>query len=394
MRYIPKYAKLRQSLRSLGIQGAIVLSPENFFYVTGLSGHQLTVSRTPGFSLAVVSADETTPVHITTMDFEEPSFMMNASAPYVIQKYHTWVGAARKESMLGQEVQQREPMRSSLQVLEQFLNEMDIENKVIGIEMAYVPMSYAKQLQELFPEVEWRDISGLFVELRSVKDEDEIAIFRTLCKVADDAFYEVSQIARAGVTERELVQCFRTHVIQSGLAAPSAWSMFSAGSNAARLTLPGEKAALPGEVIKFDAGVNAEFQFYTTDTSRTWVLPGASKELLDLKDKLYEAQRAMIAFAKPGVTFAELFSKGYNIVQQKYPNYLRGHLGHSISLGPATAEDPYISIQNQRKLVAGMILAIEVPCYMTDYNGFNIEDMVLISDTGTEVLTPKTPHYL
>ena len=176
MRYIPKYAKLRQSLRSLGIQGAIVLSPENFFYVTGLSGHQLTVSRTPGFSLAVVSADETTPVHITTMDFEEPSFMMNASAPYVIQKYHTWVGATRKEIMLGQEVQQREPMRSSLQVLQQFLNEMDIENKVIGIEMAYVPMSYAKQLQELFPEVEWRDISGLFVELHNIKDKDEITI--------------------------------------------------------------------------------------------------------------------------------------------------------------------------------------------------------------------------
>ena len=78
----------------------------------------------------------------------------------------------------------------------------------------------------------------------------------------------------------------------------------------------------------------------------------------------------------------------------KYPSYERGHVGHSISLGPQTAEAPIISDANETSLEAGMILAMEVPCYIKGFNGFNIEDMVLITENGCEVLTPKTPHYL
>ena len=63
-------------------------------------------------------------------------------------------------------------------------------------------------------------------------------------------------------------------------------------------------------------------------------------------------------------------------------------------MGPATAEAPYINATETRLLEPGMILAMEVPCYIDGINGFNIEDMVLITETGCEVLTPNTPHYL
>ena len=66
----------------------------------------------------------------------------------------------------------------------------------------------------------------------------------------------------------------------------------------------------------------------------------------------------------------------------------------SISMGPATAEAPYINAAETRPLEAGMVLAMEVPCYIDGVNGFNIEDMVLITENGCEVLTPCTPHYL
>ena len=65
-----------------------------------------------------------------------------------------------------------------------------------------------------------------------------------------------------------------------------------------------------------------------------------------------------------------------------------------VSMGPATAEAPYINPTTTRPLEAGMILAFEVPCYIGGVQGFNIEDMVLITETGCEVLTPNTPHYL
>ena len=394
MKFTPKHLKFRTELRNRGLDGALILSPENFFYLTGLSGHQLTVSRTPGFSLAVISADAQIPIHITTMDFEEPSFQINAPENYIIQKYDTWVGAGTKEELLGDKAAERGRRLSSLDVCKNFMQNLNLSNRKVGLELSFVPVSYYQQLVHAFPEVRFQDISDLLVELRSVKDADEIEIFKTLCLAADYAFFEVSKIARIGVSERELVECFRKHALASGVCVPSAWSMFSAGANSARLTLPTNKVTLSGEVIKFDAGVNAEFMFYTTDTSRTWVMEGADTEIYALKDRLYEAQRKMIAAAKPGLTFHELFSTGYEYVKEKFPKYVRGHMGHSISLGPATAEDPYISPNNLRKLVPGMILAVEAPFYISGYNGFNIEDMILITNSGAEILTPTTPHYL
>ena len=145
------------------------------------------------------------------------------------------------------------------------------------------------------------DISDLFVYARSVKQPDEIEMFRNLCRIADHGFTEVSKIAKIGVSERELAQCFREDVIKSGFCAPSSWSMFSTGPSSARLTLPGDGVVKDGDVVKFDAGVNAEFDFYTTDTSRAWIIGNGDPALLKLKDRLYEGQRRMIAAAKPGL---------------------------------------------------------------------------------------------
>lgn len=224
--------------------------------------------------------------------------------------------------------------------------------------------------------------------------DDEILMFRKLCAVADEGFYQVSQQVRPGVTEHEMAQVFRESVIASGFCTPSSWSMFSTGPASSRLSLPGRDIVRPDHVFKFDAGVNAEFDFYTTDTSRAWVMPEAETDLFRLKDRLYEAQRRMIESARPGMTFHDLFHTAYDYVKAKYPSYERGHVGHSISLGPQTAEAPIISDANETSLEAGMILAMEVPCYIKGFNGFNIEDMVLITENGCEVLTPKTPHYL
>lgn len=395
MRILPKEEKIKALLRERGIDGAIVSSPENFHYVTGFGGHQHTVSRAAGFSLAVMSAAADVPTHITTMDFELPTFLLKSGGRFVVSKYDTWVGVKQWEEIAGGRViPPPEKREGSLDVLESFIDALLLRDKKIGLEMDYLPLNYYKTLRERFPAAEFVDISPLFVLSRSVKEPDEIEIFRSLCSAADSAFLEVSKIARIGVSERELADCFRLNALKSGVCLPSSWSMFSVGANSARLTLPEDAVAKEGDVIKFDGGVNAEFNFYTTDTSRAWVLKGAKAELYRLKDRLFDAERKMLAAARPGLTFHELFMTGYEHVKARYPAYTRGHMGHSISMGPATAEEPYISPNNHRPLVPGMVLAVEAPCYIENLGGFNIEDMILITDTGCEVLTPLTPHYL
>lgn len=392
----PKEYRIKELLREKGLDGAIVSSPENFHYVTGFGGHQHTVSRQPGFTLAVMRADDKVPTHLTTMDFEAATFRIKAAGlNFVVDPYDTWVGLKTWDEIAhGAVVPDKTAMESSMDKLVQFMKACDLANKKVGIELDYLPVPYYKSLTEKFPEAEFVNISDLFVYARSVKQPDEIEMFRKLCRIADHGFTEVSKIAKIGVSERELVQCFREDVIKSGFCAPSSWSMFSTGPSSARLTLPGDGVVKDGDVVKFDAGVNAEFDFYTTDTSRAWIIGNGDPALLKLKDRLYEGQRRMIAAAKPGLPINELYHTAYDYVKEMFPCYRRGHQGHSISMGPATAETPYINASETRPLEAGMILAMEVPCYIDGVNGFNIEDMVLITEDGCEVLTPNTPHYL
>lgn len=392
----PKEYRIKELLREKGLDGAIVSSPENFHYVTGFGGHQHTVSRQPGFTLAVMRADDKVPTHLTTMDFEAATFRIKAAGlNFVVDPYDTWVGLKTWDEIAhGAVVPDKTAMESSMDKLVQFMKACDLANKKVGVELDYFPVPYYKSLTEKFPEAEFVDISDLFVYARSVKQPDEIEMFRNLCRIADHGFTEVSKIAKIGVSERELVQCFREDVIKSGFCAPSSWSMFSTGPSSARLTLPGDGVVKDGDVVKFDAGVNAEFDFYTTDTSRAWIIGNGDPALLKLKDRLYEGQRRMIAAAKPGLPINELYHTAYDYVKEMFPCYRRGHQGHSISMGPATAEAPYINASETRPLEAGMILAMEVPCYIDGVNGFNIEDMVLITEDGCEVLTPNTPHYL
>ena len=392
----PKEYRIKELLCEKGLDGAIVSSPENFHYVTGFGGHQHTVSRQPGFTLAVMRADDKVPTHLTTMDFEAATFRIKATGlNFVVDPYDTWVGLKTWDEIAhGAVVPDKTAMESSMDKLVQFMKACDLANKKVGVELDYLPVPYYKSLTEKFPEAEFVDISDLFVYARSVKQPDEIEMFRNLCRIADHGFTEVSKIAKIGVSERELVQCFREDVIKSGFCAPSSWSMFSTGPSSARLTLPGDGVVKDGDVVKFDAGVNAEFDFYTTDTSRAWIIGNGDPALLKLKDRLYEGQRRMIAAAKPGLPINELYHTAYDYVKEMFPCYRRGHQGHSISMGPATAEAPYINASETRPLEAGMILAMEVPCYIDGVNGFNIEDMVLITEDGCEVLTPNTPHYL
>ena len=392
----PKEYRIKELLRKKGLDGAIVSSPENFHYVTGFGGHQHTVSRQPGFTLAVMRADDKVPTHLTTMDFEAATFRIKAAGlNFVVDPYDTWVGLKTWDEIAhGAVVPDKTAMESSMDKLVQFMKACDLADKKVGVELDYLPVPYYKSLTEKFPEAEFVDISDLFVYARSVKQPDEIEMFRKLCRIADHGFTEVSKIAKIGVSERELVQCFREDVIKSGFCAPSSWSMFSTGPSSARLTLPGDGVVKDGDVVKFDAGVNAEFDFYTTDTSRAWIIGNGDPALLKLKDRLYEGQRRMIAAAKPGLPINELYHTAYDYVKEMFPCYRRGHQGHSISMGPATAEAPYINASETRPLEAGMILAMEVPCYIAGVNGFNIEDMVLITEDGCEVLTPNTPHYL
>ena len=189
-----------------------------------------------------------------------------------------------------------------------------------------------------------------------------------------------SKIAIEGVLESELFDYYCQQVMASGIAFPSGWSSFTAGANAGKLGRSQHYQVTSKDVIKFDGGVNGDTKFYTTDFSRSWLMSDVDPWLVNVKSTLMKAHEMMLEAIRPGLSFKELFHIGYDFTVKEFPFYQRGHLGHSISMGPQTAEFPFISSNQEGVLESGMILAVENPMYITGYNGFNIEDMILVTE--------------
>lgn len=391
----PKWRRIREGLKERGLDGALILSPENLHYATGYACHQHTVSRKPEMASVVIPTAEALEPLLICMDFEHPTVVEKVEG-IPTRAYDSWVGVREYEDIAERREagQEKKPFSSSMDVLVRSVRETGLASGKLGIEEDFVPLQYHALLKERLPEVSFVDISDMLIFARSVKTPEEIDMFRRLTEVADEALLEASRHVRPGATEKDVAQVFRRRAIESGICVPSAWSTFNTGPNSSMLRLPGDRTIQEGDLFKFDGGVNAEFDFYTTDTSRTWIVGSGDPALEELKNRLCAAQRKMIAAAVPGLPINELFSTGFEAVREKYPSYRRGHLGHSISLGPQTAEAPFIAPGETRPLEPGMILCIEVPCYVRGRGGFNIEDMVLITENGCEVLTWRTPHYL
>ncbi|MEG2788840.1 MAG: Xaa-Pro peptidase family protein [Romboutsia sp.] len=389
----PKTGKIKRLLREHNIDGAIVNSPENFTYITAYSSHQHTVSRQPHFAMVVLDNQEDTKTVAIGMDFETEAFEENMDC--IVKKYSTWVGGKTLEEVLAnEEVASTKKFVTSLELIVETIKEFDLTNKTIGLELDYLPYNYYQSLKEQLPEANFVNISNVFLEARAIKEEDEIEYFRELTRVADEALNYTSQFVKVGVSERELFDIYCNKVMESNICFPSGWSSFCAGENSGRLCRSTDRKIKNGDVVKFDGGVNGDTSFYTTDFSRSWIVGDSHETLVELKERLCEAQKIMIEAVKPGLTFDELFKIGFEHVKAKFKFYERGHLGHSISMGPQTADAPFISLSEKRPIEEGMIFCIETPCYISGFGGFNIEDMVLVTKDGCEVLTPLTPHWL
>jgi Xaa-Pro aminopeptidase len=154
--------------------------------------------------------------------------------------------------------------------------------------------------------------------------------------------------------------------------------------------------------VKFDGGVNAGYHYYTTDMARTYVMPTAETQRgadadyalkRRIKSVLFDALRRAEEVLGPGVKTRDVFYAGFEQVRESFGWYERGHIGHSMSIGPFTTEPPMLAPHDETVVEPGMLFAVELPCYIRGFAGFNLEDIVLVTDDGIEILT-DTPHWM
>lgn len=225
--------------------------------------------------------------------------------------------------------------------------------------------------------------------LRVHKYADEIAIIREAAAIADRALQAVKPLIRPGISEKALADHIEMAVRQTGGSKTSFDTVVVSGLRGALPHgRPTDKKLAVGELVTIDFG--AVFQHYCSDMTRTFALGSVSSELKTLYDTVLLAQQSARDAVRPGIRCQELDAVASDIISAAgFGEYFNHNLGHGLGLD--VHEAPALSPQNTQPLEPGMVITIEPGIYVPGLGGVRIEDDVLVTESGSEVLT-KSPR--
>lgn len=237
------------------------------------------------------------------------------------------------------------------------------------------------------PRARWHDIEQDTTALRQVKDPDEAAAIRRAAHVARAAVEAGWQAARPGVTERQVAAACRAvlerHLTESWFGVQVASGPRSADPHAETA----DRVLESGDICWIDLGSLADG--YCADITRSFIVgdaEAAPPEVRRALEVVRTAQSAAIAAISPGVTAAQVDAAARTaIAEAGLGAYFTHRTGHG--LGLEGHEAPYIVDGNEEPLLPGMVFTVEPGVYIPGKGGVRIEDDVLLTDRGVEVLT-------
>jgi Xaa-Pro aminopeptidase len=248
-----------------------------------------------------------------------------------------------------------------------------------------VTYGFYQGLSALFADYQLVAMSNFIEDLRMIKDETEIATIRRACQISDQAFIDVLDIIKPGQTTEMDVNHFLDHRMRQ-LGAEGASFEFIVASGY-RSAMPhgraSEKVIQTGETLTLDFG--CYYQHYVSDMTRTIHIGHVTDQEREIYDVVLRANKALIEQAKEGVTYREFDAIPREIINTAGygANFTHG-IGHGIGLD--IHEYPYFG-KSDEAIKAGMVLTDEPGIYLDDKYGVRIEDDLLITETGCEVLT-------
>lgn len=257
-----------------------------------------------------------------------------------------------------------------------------------GFEGAVSVSAYTAQREGLPHIREWRDIDPDVAAQRSVKSPVEQAAIRRAVRTNDRLFAEVLREVRPGDSERAIAAAVRQAAFRLG-DGEAFDAVVCVGANAAECHhVPGEDPLLPGMPLLLDAGV--KMGGYCSDLTRTRCCGHASPRLREVARIVRDANRRAIGRLRPGMTGAEVDALARDVIARAGYGEAFGHsLGHA--LGLEVHETPSFSPACRTVIRPGMVLTVEPGIYLPGELGVRIEDVVLITGDGCEVLS-CAPH--
>jgi Xaa-Pro aminopeptidase len=247
-----------------------------------------------------------------------------------------------------------------------------------------------EKLRQRYPQMELRDITPVIDEMRAIKTAAEIEVLRRNGRLSAEAVRQAMLTTRPGVYEYEIEAAAMSVVLKGGARGAAYAPIVGSGPNSCILHYDkNSRQVEPGDVVLMDFG--ADLDHLAMDISRTWP---ASGRFTDEQKEVYrtalEVQKACIEAYKPGATSKDVRDHVAAVLKAKGidPRGLQGGFGHGVGL--SVHDVPLGGV-----LKEGMVFAIEPGLYYPDKGfGVRIEDTVLITATGCEVLTSGVPKEI
>jgi Xaa-Pro aminopeptidase len=261
----------------------------------------------------------------------------------------------------------------------------------VGIEAEHLTVSARTRLsRHLASGCRLRQTQALVEQARMVKDRDEIECLRSAVSLGASLFDRALEIIRPGVTEAEVAAEMEYSARRAGAQAMSFPTIIASGRRSALPHAPATGAAIPEGFVVCDFGVI--LAGYCSDSTRTVHVGRPSAEARRVYRAVLEAQQAAIAAVRPGVGVSEVDGAARKSLQKSgLAKYFTHSTGHGVGL--EIHEAPRLAAGQREILRPGMVVTIEPGVYLPGKWGVRIEDVVVVTERGCEVLTP-TPKEL
>ena len=258
-----------------------------------------------------------------------------------------------------------------------------LAGRTIGVESHVLTVAANEQLRE--GGVDTIPQSSLLERLRAVKEPGEIATMREAAAISDRVFAALADEQFTGRTERELAWRVRELFHEHGSSELAFDTIVAAAENGASPHADVRDVEIPANtLVTIDAGCRVDG--YASDCTRTYATGGLPDELARAYEVCLEAQLAGLEAYGPGVSGRDADAASRDVIAAAGWGEEFGHgLGHGIGL--EVHELPAARAESTDTFEAGNVVSCEPGIYLPDLGGVRIEDMVLVTDEGSERLT-------
>jgi Xaa-Pro aminopeptidase len=265
--------------------------------------------------------------------------------------------------------------------------------KRIGFEANYATvgqmdalMNALKAIKDLKAPPELVPLENVMTNIRKVKDDNEVDLVRKSVGIAEEAFESIRSEIKPGQSENYLAGLLVFELRSRGAANSSFPVIVAAGTNSSLPHYrPGETLVQRDQPLLIDWG--ALYKGYCSDLTRTLMIGRVAPKIKEIYKVVYEAQQAAIKFLRPGVTTLQADRVARDIIERAGYGKEFGHgLGHGI--GREIHELPTLrKTGGEEELRPGMVVTVEPGIYIPGEGGVRIEDDILITHSGCEVLS-------